>query len=76
MPSQLILCTGDEGPSALQGRKALQCCPNYAEIGGMEWALPPALRKGSAFPAHLPRFSPHPRRREGYAFGGADEVGA
>jgi len=42
----------------------------------MEGALPPALRKGDAFPAHLPRFSPHPRRREGYAFGGADEVGA
>jgi len=41
----------------------------------MERALPPALRKGYAFPAHLPSISPHPRRREGYAFGGADEVG-
>jgi len=43
---------------------------------GMEGALPPAQRKGFAFPADLPRFSLHPRRREGYAFGGADEVGA
>jgi len=41
----------------------------------MEGALSPAQRKGFAFPADLPRFSPHPRRREGYAFGGADEVG-
>jgi hypothetical protein len=41
----------------------------------MEGASPPALRKGFAFPAYLPRFSLHPRRREGYAFGGADEVG-
>jgi len=42
----------------------------------MERDLPPALRKGYAFPAQLPRFSLHPRRREGYAFAGADEVGA
>jgi hypothetical protein len=41
----------------------------------MEGALPTAVRKGFAFPADLPGFSPHPRRREGSAFGGADEVG-
>jgi hypothetical protein len=29
----------------------------------------------SAFPAHLPRFSLPLRRPEGYAFGGAEEVG-
>jgi hypothetical protein len=33
-----------------------------------------ALRKGYAFPGQLPVFSPHSRRLEGYAFGGANEV--
>jgi len=50
------------------------CCSNCVESVGMEGALPPAQRKGFAFPAQLPRFSLQPRRREGSAFGGAAEV--
>jgi len=32
------------------------CCPIWVESVGMEGALPPALRKGFAFPADLPSF--------------------
>jgi hypothetical protein len=32
------------------------------------------MRKGFAFPGQMSAVSPHPRRLEGDAFGGADEV--